>query len=1002
MPDIGTDEMTEMRNFLRQRQAPSGLQSNAMTVAGETAAPAQDTSLVGQARALAGSVQETMSALQNRPPLAVTMQGNVSWFDRNQRKDEQGRVIPIDMNQGIDLKEYSRMVWQRRPEERIAVLRKMFPGQVVRLADTGEPIVEVLEPGGTRHDVMINPPGFNAQDLLEVGSSAPEMIGGATGSTLGAAGGTALLGPAGGFAGRILGGAAGVAVGGAIKDVTARQAEGLPVNFSEIERTRSDEAEVNALFDFGLSAGAKGLRVFSPFAGEKGPLQFNLIKAKEWFKREHGMDYPITPGEQVGNKLLLRLEATEAPQPGASTIIGGIQTEGEQKLTKLLNRAVGARVPEEELGRDVISELRQKTVKPVEDIVKSARDDLVKKGETELVGLIDSMTGVGSTTKREAGEAARTAFAAERKVRQARKDAAYAAVKQIPGGTGKTLPADSIVQAAQDIIDELPKYLETEEKIVQGQYGPFTRRVVKEKVMPSGRPEGLQTFLTDMKKLKGQKMSLEELDNLKNAANNAIAATEAVAGAKDRWFTKVAVAYDKAVTEGAEALGQKAGNTDLKDAILHARDVYKKEMLPLDREGLHDILRQANEPGFQSPEQIVNRLFTGSRAEHNYRALQETLGPTSTAFAKIKRSVLEGWINDASDKLTHRISPDKVEELFTALSSSKGGHPEIYKDIVGSQEQALFTVTRSLKAAGKEIADLDPDELSHLIRAGSVTRDNVLKLAAAQRLRDTTFVNPILKQLASDGVLDPDVSPIKFVRALSNADVDTKFVQQALSRLQPAQLEQLKTAKLYEILSKAGEYKTEYMPLYLEGEPVPMPVSAKGIVKAMGKSGSPERARNEMLLGPNHKELIDNVIMLLGPREVKQGKFGQAGSMAVTGTLGYLLKKPFLYAEQYAKKLLVAATYTSDLGQSILTNEMASPAKTAALANMLVASEPFLRKVRDVVGDDAAYSVISDLKRSIDKFVIQDANVPQEQTQMEEMRQFLQTRRGSVKMGVKP
>src|SRR5690242_11398832 len=121
----------------------------------QTNTPAQDASAGGvptttQPTAdLAPLSKQAASATAaiNSAPVTISMQGNLNWFDRNQRTDENGKVIPIDTSSGIDLKDFSRMVWQRRPEERVAVLQKIFPGSLVREADTGDLIVEVRKPG---------------------------------------------------------------------------------------------------------------------------------------------------------------------------------------------------------------------------------------------------------------------------------------------------------------------------------------------------------------------------------------------------------------------------------------------------------------------------------------------------------------------------------------------------------------------------------------------------------------------------------------------------------------------------------------------------------------------------------------------------------------------------------------------------------------------------------------------------------------------------------------
>lgn len=953
------------------------------------------------------ALSKTDQFAQNRPASAIVASGNLSWFDRNQRKDELGRVIPIDTEQGLDLGEYSRMVWQRRPEERMAVLRKLFPNQSVRTADTGEPIIEVLGEGGNRFDILVNPPGFNARDLLEVGAAAPELGGSAIGTGLGAAGGAAVgsiggpIGAAiGGLVGAATGGATGAAVGGAAKDVVARSAEGLPINAGEIKEARSDEAVLNAAFDLGLGTGAKALRVLSPFATTPGKLQFNAEKARQYFVKNWGVtekDLPMTPAERSGSKMLSKVEAFEGGQPGASTIVGRIQSRGEETINKIFNAAVGGRIPEEDLSRDLVRNLKRDIARPVEEAVTQARQDLVNTGESELVNVIDAFTGTARVGRKEAGDAARAEFKVKLENAETKVNDAYAKVRALPGGSGKMLPVKPLEDAANSILAELPTSLGAQSKKSFDAYGnPIEKKVVTKEILQSGRPEGLVTFLNDMKKISTQKMSISELTTLKNAARDEIAKTEAVPQVKDRWFTLVSVAYDNALKQGSEDVGKSQGNTALRDALLEAREVYKKEKLPFDREGLHDLLRTEYEAGFQAPEQIVSRLFSGGRAEHNYRVLQETLGANSPAFRKVKRSLLDGWMLDASDPLTKRISPDKLE---ASLMGFRTAHPEIYKDIIGSQEQSLFQITRSIKAAGKEISDIDPDEFAQLIRAKSATRNNVIRLMIAQKVRDSAFANQVINGLKSGG--DFEESPVKFVRALHNSDIHSDQIKSVLGTLKPDQVEALRTAELYRILDKAGEFKSDYAPMFVEG--VQGPVSPKGLMKALGSAGSAERARTELLLGPNYEELVKNAISLQAPREIKNTVFKGAGSIAGNTMIAQLAKHPLKYATSFATKMFTAVFYTSRIGEGILLNKAFTPKETTALANSLIASQPFIERVVDVVGDeDAAYSIVNDLKRSIDKTLMLDARPTEGEAQQAELMEFLRTRKGKVKVETVP
>lgn len=987
----------ELMQFLTGRQA-APLQS-ASTNATEAGA---DTGVAAQADQLTRLTREALAnvpaALQNAAPAATTLQGDLSWFDRNQRKDEQGRTIPIDTVNSIPLGDFARVVWQRRPEERVAALRQLFPNSIVRRADTGEPLIEINDPGGTKRDVLLTPPSGVGRDLLDIAeSSAGATAGGVAGMEVGGAAGAALgarLGPrgaaVGGRVGKIVGAALGTGIGGMYQDMTARSAEGIPLNFDEIKREQGKQVLLNGLWDTGFTMGAKALRVLSPFASERGPLQFNLQEGKEYLKREHGIVFETTTAEETGNPLLGRLERTEAQLPGSSTVLGGVYKRGQASLSDMLNAALGGKQTEEALGRDLMATARRSLVEPAEQAVQRARDALVRKGESELVGLIDSVAP-SPVTKKEAGEALRGAFQKERDAAKAVTDLAYDTLRKLPGGSEKLLPGKAIADAAVEIEKELPTILRAKEVPGVDTYGnPIARTKVTKETLKSGRPEGLLTFLEDMKAQRKQKMTIDELTTLKNMARDEIAKTEAVPGVKDRWFGKVTSAYKAAIEEGVDALPE----SSIKDALTNAKETYMTRLLPFDREGMHDVLRTAYESGFQSPEQLVDRMFSGARADHNYRVMQETLGSSSTAFQQLRRSVFDGWMEKATDQLTGRINPGTLEGTMNAL---RDAHPEIYKDVMQGKGQAFFKATGALRAAGKEISDIDPNELRALMTSGSPTASSIQALMDVQRDRDARLANGYLRDLAAGR--KTTTTPAQFVSSLFNADIDSKQLHEVIGTFSPAQQESLQKAALSRILTKASENKID-MARFLQGEQ--SPVQANALAKVLGAPGSAERIRNETLLGPDYVNMTRAVMQVLAPREEKTGLFKAAGSMAATGMLEKLLSLPLQYASKYAQKGILAELYLSAPVKAAIGNTALGPKETALLANALIASEPIIQSLRDTYGSNVAYSMIRDAKASIDRFVQQDTQPSQGEAQRGELMRFLQTGKGKVKPGVRP
>ena len=133
MPNDISEEQ-ELIEFLRSRKASGGepLSEPQEAPASETPVPllssqpsaAVDTNVSTQLMPLAKQAFNSVIGSVNAPPSGFTIEGNKDWFERNQRVDEQGRTIPISTEQGLPLKATIRAMWQRRPEDRMTVLRR--------------------------------------------------------------------------------------------------------------------------------------------------------------------------------------------------------------------------------------------------------------------------------------------------------------------------------------------------------------------------------------------------------------------------------------------------------------------------------------------------------------------------------------------------------------------------------------------------------------------------------------------------------------------------------------------------------------------------------------------------------------------------------------------------------------------------------------------------------------------------------------------------------------
>jgi hypothetical protein len=915
-------------------------------------------------------------AAANAPPTGISITPNLTFEQRNQRRDEMGQPIPIDRTEGLpSMMSYARISAQATPEEKLAVLNKLYPDKAARILDTGDLAVAIPDSKtGRVRDVVINPMGLDTHDLVDLAVHAPEIAAGMAAAIVTRGRGTWKT------VGQIV--LSGLASGGAgaVKEGVVRGAEGFDIQPGDILRRQGVNAATDMVFQGALGAGAKALGILSPFARTKGPIQLDQDAAKKFMKDQMGVDFEATqtPGQITGNRTLLKLEAGELKQPGSSRILENKREMQVAAIETIQKKALGAVPAAEDVGEGAIASLQRSKVGPLEGAVTEAKEKLIEKGETELVKQLDELTGVPSKVSTfEAGKEIRPAvaekFAAEDEIVKK----AYAKVNALPGGSGDILPGDAVAKAALEIREELPK-------VIKGG---------KTETLPSGVPEGLERALRDMEALAGGKVSLQTLTNMKRAAFDEIAKTEAVPGVKERWFTKVATAYEQGIQQGIEAVDDKT----LKAALQTARDEYKQRILPFERQGLADIPRTPFEAGFKSEEELVTRLTSGSKAQHNWRVLKETLGETSTPFKKIKRAILDSEVDKATDKLTGHVDAQALEKAFTGLMDD---HPQLARDVFGSDAKKLLLNLRSMGLM-KRGDPLDPDEIKYLLTSENVNEANLIKLVQAERNRAETYVNGIIRDVADGFPIASKLKPTQFVDRVMDLKTPSKDVEGVLDAIQkenPLIRQDVSTVALYRVFDAADRQVSAGLKL-----------SPSKLQEVIGAPGTDARRRFELLLGdftvpgggPKRTDLVDELIKLTKPLEQTEAEFRGAGGIAGQMTLQKLFTEPFQYAKRFGQKFILAAGYTSSLGRSIISNRALSPENTAIAANTLIASEPFLRQAVEILGPEAAQEMVEDAKASIDRYVREEADGAAARSQAE-LQRFLQGEDANVQTTVQP
>lgn len=945
----------------------------------------------------------------NAPPQSVTLSSDLSFQERHGRKDEAGNLIPIDTTEGMPDSNYWRIAVQRGPEAQVELLQKLYPGSKSRILDSGDVTMEVVDgKTGKPKDVVLNPSGIDAHDLIDLAVQAPE-IAASVATAIATRGRGALKTIAQMIASSVAGGAT-----GAGKDVIARKLEGLAVRPGEIARERGTQTALDFALQGAGAVASKAFRAFSPFAKDvkPGSIEFDAQQGREFLKRQFGEDYAALPGEITGSPALKAIEAVEAAQPGSRTILGQLKERGNEVIRRIQQRALGQVLPEEQIGAEAIGALQRSTVVPLEEALATVRETALAKGQRRVVAMIDDAIGQSSATGRvtptQAGKVMSTAFDEKLAAANAKVDAAYEAVRKLPGGTGDVLSGTPAANAAAEIRKELPTVKTTKSVVQYDQYGGTLEGAVPtSEVLTSGVPDGLMKALSDLESLKGGKVSLQTLTNMKKAAYDAIAQFKTAHGdVKDRWFSKIANAYETGISEGIDA----AGTPELKAALTTAKDTYKKELVPFERPGVKELAKDEFDPGNLSPSQIVTRLFDGDKAIQNFQMLKEVMGADNPAFRSVKRAWMDTKLADVTDPVMGTINPAK---LLATLKDLGVNQPELAQEMFGSQHKSILQHLTALDAIKRLPAQLDGNEVRALLALKNPTTRDLENVLVMQRNRDTAYVNTILRDIADGLPMQSKLKPTEFVKRLRSANTPMAEVEQILGQLPPDVRDQIAAAEMYRLLDAASITTAGTASKAMRGEALDLSPSA--LASEIGRKGTDQRARIELLLKtdkppqigpsvagapsePTRLEVLENLVKVLAPREVKDKVFSGAGGIGGSMIVQKLFREPLQYATSYTKKALLALLYTKDSTRAFLSNRVFDSETTAVIANTLIASEPLVRRMVETFGDESAQAMIQDAKQSIDRMLFAGKADTPENRDKEEVRKFFQGQPAKVKV----
>lgn len=863
---------------------------------------------------------------------------------------------------------------RRNQEEQFTYLQGVFGKEGVRLSDTGEPIVRVVDPDTQKpKDILLNAHKMTFNDFVGLLASAPEVAGGLIAARMGGKSpvGAKLTGGK-GVTGEVIRSAIGAEAAGALKDVAVSESP----EAGEIASERLKLAGLDVL----LGGGAAGAgRMFNfirdPLKGARTEIQFNALEAQRRFAEDPRFNIfvPLSVGEATGSAAFSRTEAFLENLPGGARPFKEFAKQKEAALLDLQNKMMG-QVPfsDEAIGRQAMDELERKVAPKIEAAATAKRS-----AQTGISGHIEGIVGSLTQPQREIYKSAlgrniRDRVTALRDAAQAESDRLYAEVKAAPGGTGKVFETDDLAGDAKKILKSLPR----------------KGNVPLKDFAPPDVINRLQS-LAELGAAKGKpanRLSLSELQSMRRDTYEAMSATEGVAGRGEHYLNEIAKILTKAIDDGVDAMP----TPELKNALAAANQHYKGEVVPFRSRGITELFRRPEESGQLGDAEIMEK-FLGERAIDRYDLFKQFLGAGSQEMTRVKRMIADDLIERS--RFPGEITID-AEGLIKRLTDFRNKNREISDEIFGNRlagiidEAKQLSVTQTDKIDVKEVGKLlDP--------RNRYTFGRLQALIDAEREADKIYANNILTA-AARGKAGETLRPVEFVnRFVDNASPNE--VRQVLGALsdRPELVEDIQAKTLEKLFRQSARKSTSQDVHRLEqGSPGRVGFATELAEKVY--KDKTMREKLETILGPERFTDLKSYIDLINASEAKERAYQSAAGLATGSLISNLIRNgPFRYLEASVKDFVAAKLITSSamrfwlakgasaegspLLQGVTALGSGGAEAAAAFANLMASNPVFIRSVIEEFGEGSpAEQVLFQIKSSIDKSLTNaPATIPQ-------------------------
>lgn len=877
---------------------------------------------------------------------------------------------------------------RENPEDQQKYLETIFGPGNVRMSDNRRPIVTVFDPAKGQ-PIEFSFLGEKTTPV-DVFSSAVATAPEAAGAMAGAALGQKLPGRFLKFVGQSALGALGQETAAALRESFVSDDP-----LSQIVKEQASDVPATAAIDLALTGGAKvagGLVKRLAGTSPSSELREGFSEARDFFKKEMGVDYPTSLAEETGWSLLGRAETAMSRNPGSSSAFERLQKDKLNSFRQITQKLMASELDPtkvgmlnklaEDVGQEAIDFLKSK-LSPVQEATFAARN----KAASEVNRVIMDEIGTATTQARElypekVGQSVREAVFREKDRFSTEAKRLYDQARSL-GGTDKVLDLSGLASKADALKREqasIVRKTNTPTPTLGPTGQPVLLTTQATELVREFIPDKVISTLDEISSWKGAKASLDDLVKVRNSISDLIEAGQALPGIETKYLNKVR----SEITDTIQTELGKIPGGQLKAAWEQANTFYRegapgfKGAKDFERKEIARLFRDIDSGAFVADEAIVRNI-----GPTQYNAFKEFLGPNSPEFTRIKRAIADRLLPPMGDDLV--VGSQFLDGLETLVKDKRA----IAEDIFGADGvkrlRSLATTMEALQKSGS--ADLlDRAELQKLITSSpaSVSRE-LTAMAARQRDLTKAYKSQILSDISS-GKLGDTFNSTEFVNRMYS-DASPGEVKKVVGLLKdaPEKLDELRRKVTERILYEAQTGARVTEPTSITQGTEARRSSVKALENIFGDGDN--KAKMVELLGPDKVKGLENLAKLLRSGESAETAFKGASSFAASEQINKAISGGFLgYASHYIPQWIGSAIYSMDWlkksvsagirgGQagreglrSIIDLASDKGISEPALMRAIITSEPFNEMISQDFGSQAN-DVRSAIYDSFERFV---------------------------------